>query len=160
MDFQLLERTLVGRSSSFSQNQNQRTILLKSCCKHHFNCCIDNVLSLLWCKYKKEAWQKVGVKCKLKTVVLPCGNWGSCKTFMMELFAEMELFVENHLLEMNNNKKDDLLFWYHKTTSPVPVQGDDSFLLWANTICLVQWFDDYELIRYTINPSDIYLFII
>ena len=63
------------------------------------------------------------------------------------------------LLEMNN-KKDDLLFWYHKTTSPVPVQGDDSFLLWANTICLVQWFDDYELIRYTINPSDIYLFII
>lgn len=32
------------------------------------------------------------------------------------------------MLEMNN-KKDDLLFWYHKTTSPVPVQGDDSFLL-------------------------------
>ena len=89
MDFQLLERTLVGRSSSFSQNQNQRTILLKSCCKHHFNCCIDNALSLLWCKYKKEAWQKVGVKCKLKTVVLPCGNWGSCQTFMMELFVKI-----------------------------------------------------------------------
>ena len=41
------------------------------------------------------------------------------------------------MLEMNN-KKDDLLFWCHKTTSPVPVQGDYSFLLWANTICLVQ----------------------
>ena len=35
---------------------------------------------------------------------------------------------QKSLLEMNN-KKDDLLFWHHKTTSPVPVQGDDSFLL-------------------------------
>ena len=75
------------------------------------------------------------------------------------LYRGLSLNIELKLLEMNN-KKDDLLFWYHKTTSPVPVQGDDSFLLWANSICLVQWFDDYELIRYTINPSDIYLFII
>ena len=44
------------------------------------------------------------------------------------LYRGLSLNIELKLLEMNN-KKDDLLFWYHKTTSPVPVQGDDSFLL-------------------------------